>query len=292
MANQYDNYDYTDIESKLKQRAQEKNLAYDSSDLEDIKRNASYTDASGNFTGTDPNAGLNAAYSKYDERANSQQSGGSQPQQSSNNRVGAAQSGGGDLTNQWLDYIKQRDAGVAAERAQQQQSRDALWKTYTDRANQSLNVDRNTPAIRQQADAYSANEQRAGREYLADTAEKSGPYANLRGEQRMVQEKIGQRTGTFESELVGRELQQRRDEISQALQSMSGLLTAEQQRGLQEQLGLLDAALGQQRIGLQAQGLDQDWQRALMQNNQFNSQLEFNAEDRAAYYDLIRRGLL
>ncbi len=56
----------------------------------------------------------------------------------------------------------------------------------------------------------------------------------------MASERLGQRAGTFEAQLVGQELTAKRNEIAQALQSMQGILTEDQRITLRQQLGLLD----------------------------------------------------
>jgi hypothetical protein len=167
----------------------------------------------------------------------------------------------------------------------------SLFDALSQRANQTLNVGANDPIIRAQTDAYRAEQDRASRNDLADLAEKSGPYANLRGEQRLLSERSGQRTGGFQADLMGRELTARRAEISDALQSMGSLLSVDQQRELQREMTLLDQALAQQ--GMQAGQNDQmlDWQTALLANESFNKELGLKAEDRQAYYDALRRGL-
>lgn len=169
---------------------------------------------------------------------------------------------------------------------------EQLYQTLLGRSQQGLAIDRNDPVIRAQADAYSANEERARRNYLADTAEKSGPYANLQGEARLAAERVGQRTGAFESELMGRELGARRQEIATALSSMQGLLTDQQRMALQRELALLDNALRQQQISLQGQQLGLEGRRLDMQNDQFMRNFGLQEADRASYWDAIRSGLI
>jgi hypothetical protein len=53
---------------------------------------------------------------------------------------------------------------------------------------------------------------------------------------------------------------------------------------LQRELSILDAKLREM-------GLDQNWNLAQLQNDQFNKDLGLRAEDRASYWDLIRSGL-
>lgn len=156
--------------------------------------------------------------------------------------------------------------------------KNSLFDMLMGRAQQGLGVSRTDPAVRAQADAYSANEERARRNYISDYAEKAGPYANTRGAERMASEKSGQRSGAFEAELMGREINAKRQEISDALQQMGGLLTSDQQMSLQRELSLLDNALRQQSIN--------------SGNDQFSAQLGFNYADRSSYWDALRRGLL
>jgi hypothetical protein len=89
---------------------------------------------------------------------------------------------------------------------------------------------------------------------------------------------------------MSRELTARRAEIQQALSGLQGLLSTDQQLALQRELALLDNAIRQQQIGLQGRGLDLDWQRALLQNEQFLADLGLRASDRASYWDAVRSG--
>ncbi len=117
---------------------------------------------------------------------------------------------------------------------------DALMQQLMQRATQGAAPSRNDPTIRAQADAYAANEGRASRNYIADLAEKSaGAPVNLQGEQRMAAERLGQRTGAFESELLGRETDARRQEIQQALQMWGSQLNNDQRLQLERELAQL-----------------------------------------------------
>ena len=69
--------------------------------------------------------------------------------------------------------------------------------------------------------------------------------ANLRAEQRLASEWLGQSVGAFEADLMGRELQTRRDQISEALAMGAGLISEEQRMQLQVQLSLIDQAIQQ-----------------------------------------------
>jgi hypothetical protein len=70
-------------------------------------------------------------------------------------------------------------------------------------------VDRSDPVVRAQADAYSANAERAMRNYLSDLAEKN-PGQNLQGEKRMAAERLGQKTARFEARLIAEQCAARR----------------------------------------------------------------------------------
>jgi len=155
---------------------------------------------------------------------------------------------------------------------------DELFNMLMSRAQQPLSGLRTDPVVRAQSDAYAANEERARRNYVSDVAESAGPLANIRGEQRMAAERVGQRTGAFEAELMGRELSARRQEISEALQMMGGLLNDQQRLSLQKELTLLDNALRTTAMN--------------NENDRFSAQLGFNYADRASYWDALRRGLL
>jgi hypothetical protein len=168
--------------------------------------------------------------------------------------------GGAGLTGPWADRAND------------------LFKTLQDRANQSLQINRMDPIIRNQSDAFAAMQTRAMRDALNAEAERAGPFANMRAERRSAGEKVGQATSAFEAQLMGTELTARRAEIAQALQMQGSLLTTEQQLELTRELGLIDAALRQLSIS--------------NQNNQFFANLGFQAEDRASVFDLIRRGLI
>ncbi len=154
---------------------------------------------------------------------------------------------------------------------------DQLFASLMDRASQGLNVDRNTPAIRSQADAYAANEERARRDYLSDTAERSGPLANIQGERRMAAEGVGQRTGAYEAELLGREITSRRAEIQAAYDSMAGMLTTEQAQAIQMKMKEMDDQLS--RLGLSQEG------------SQFNANLGLQRDQLAQQGSQFNRSL-
>lgn len=161
---------------------------------------------------------------------------------------------------------------------------DSLLAELQARANQSLNINAATdPNIRQQADPYAANLERQRRQYLNSLAESQGANANLTNEARLTAEQTGQQAGQYEGGLVGNEIQARRQEIQDALSQMGGLLNSQQQMALQKELADLNAAT--QRYGIDTQArtsanmLSNDWQKALLQNDQFNNRLGLDAEN-------------
>ena len=163
-----------------------------------------------------------------------------------------------------------------------------LYNTLLQRSRQGLNINAQTnPNIRQQADPYAAAVERDRRSYMADTAERLGPLANLQGEERLSRERAGQASGLFESQLVGRELQARRDEIQNALMAMQGMLSQEQQLAMQREIANLDAAISREglrsREGMQAAQLGS-------QNDQFLASLGLQAENQNNYWDWTRSG--
>src|SRR6185295_5671522 len=163
---------------------------------------------------------------------------------------------------------------------QQDPAAGAFYQQLMDRSKQSLNIDPNDPVIKGQTDAFRAEQERARRNYISDTAERIGPYASgaLQGERRMAAEHVGQATSGFQAELMGREQTARRDEIAQALSLMSGRLTTEQSLALQRELGMIDAQLRGRGLDLQSRGLD-------MSNDQFLRQLALRPyEDQNNYF--------
>lgn len=218
------------------------------------------------------------------------------------------QSGGGQRGNMSSQSSQTSSQSIAPIRDPRL---DELYNTLLERSKQSLNINRNDPVIRAQADAFSAQQDRASRNYLADLAERSGPIANLQGEQRMMAERTGQNVGAFEAQLMGRELQSRRDEIARALDSRKDLLTTEQQLALQKELASMDDIIRRMSLSQQDRhfGADLDYRnRALSQSGaqfgaemgyrnraldlsdmQFRDKLGFDYSDRSNYWDWKNR---
>ena len=117
---------------------------------------------------------------------------------------------------------------------------DDLYALLMGRAKQGTAVDRNDPNVRAQVDPFRANVERQKRSYLSDVAEAQGPYANIRGEQRMAAERAGQQSGLFEAQVIGGEIDARRQEISQALSLWGQMLSGDQRLALERELAMLN----------------------------------------------------
>lgn len=245
----YEDYDYSGIEQQLKARAQQKGLAYDPSDLEGIKRNASYTDASGAFTGTSPEDSLKNAFANYDQRATNTPGGGQQVQ-----------------------YATPTQAWNAQPAAPQSGMQGDLYKLLMERAQQGTAVGRDNPNVRAQVDPVVAQQERANRNTLDDIAEKAGPLANLTGERRLMGERTGQFAGALESEIIGREIDAKRQEIEQAIQILMADGQFDKARALQLQLAQMQDARAAAGQALQSRGLD-------LNNDQFLRELALREYD-------------
>jgi hypothetical protein len=109
------------------------------------------------------------------------------------------------------------------------------------RARQGLAIDRSDPTVRAQVDPFTAQMERASRDYIDTLAERgAGRPINLEGERRMAAEKLGQQAGQWEGQVIGREVAARRDEIQQALAQWGDLLSLDEQIELQRELGYLN----------------------------------------------------
>lgn len=183
-----------------------------------------------------------------------------------------------------------------------QGTQDVVRNSYLAQATQGTNVTRDDPAVRMQSDAFRANVDRAARNHIADVAERQGPLASgaVAGEARLARERAGQAAGSFEAQLVGRELQNRRAEIQAALAGLTGQITEDQKQQLARDLAEIDAqvqrlgintsastASAQQRLQdkLGTAGLNLDQMRMLLQNQQFNKQFGLDVGDREAFWN-------
>jgi hypothetical protein len=186
-----------------------------------------------------------------------------------------------------------------------QGTQDVVRNSYLQQATQGTTVDTQSPEFRQQVDPYAAAQERARRQYESSQAERlsakgMGGSGQMDLERRFAAEKAGQNTGMFEAQLVGRELQNKRSEIQNALQQLGNTISGDQQRALQMELAKIDAqlkqagldlqgSLGFQELGLKDKlgtgALNVDMMRALLQNQQFGQNLGFNIADREAHWN-------
>ncbi len=195
-------------------------------------------------------------------------------------------------------------SGTSASGTEQSPS-DVATNSYLEMAQQGTTIDRNDPNFRQQVDPYAAAVERARRQYESESAERLsarglGSSGAMQNERRLGAERAGQAVGSFESQLVARELQNRRAEIQTALDQLLKQGQFEDAQVLQRELAALDAQLKQAGIDAQLSiaqgqqalqkelgmgGLNIDMLRLLMSDQQFADTMGFNVADREAYYN-------
>lgn len=146
---------------------------------------------------------------------------------------------------------------------------------------------RDDAAVRAQVDPYRAAMDRQVNQQVRADAERAFASGQDYGnpERLAAAERAGQQSGLFESQIVGRELQNRRDQIKEAIQQFGSTLSGDQMRALQKQLADLDAqikreslaqsgSLGAQDIGLRRDlgtgQLNLGLLGLLLNNQQFN----------------------
>lgn len=145
----------------------------------------------------------------------------------------------------------------------------ALYDDLLARAHQSLTVDPNDPTIKAQTDAASAaaNTQRLQQQQAA--AERGGAYATgeAANASRTSGETVQIQMAAMSAQLMQREVDARRSEIANALSSMQGILTVDEQSRLKQE--------DQQ---LQARSIDLANQQAQFQNQLQSRQLDLNQQ--------------
>ncbi|HYE17078.1 MAG TPA: hypothetical protein VEA69_01420 [Tepidisphaeraceae bacterium] len=192
----------------------------------------------------------------------------------------------------WYKELMEREiAERQAAQAEAKRRADELYGSLDARAKQGLQVNANDPVIKGQVDAFRSEGERSRRNYISDLAESRGPLANIRGEERMAAERLGQGVGGFQAELLARELGARRDEIAQALQMQGSLLNADQQRGLQAQLAAYDQAIREAGVGLQGRSLDLQGQDLALRGELGRRGLDLGFADLDLRGELGRGGL-
>lgn len=146
----------------------------------------------------------------------------------------------------------------------------AFYDMLLKKASATPNVDPNNPVIKAQVNAYDANQQRTGRDYLSTLAEKGGPNTNLGAEARLSAENRGAATSGFQATLQGQEIAAQRNEIQQALQLGAQFLTAQQQMSLQARLKELD---------IQQQQFDRQQRASEFDTNTKQNAYQFDVND-------------
>src|SRR5262245_8309089 len=193
------NYEWQQVEQQLRNRAQELKVEYDPSDLEDVQRHTGY-----DVGGSSLESAVGDAMSKYQQRASNTpgggSSGGSAPQSVTQSWSGGSQQQQAPGIPDWYQkmydtlsnqlaaekqareqeaaarpqQLQQQQQAAAAAEAQRVAQRDALFTQLQGRAQQGLQVSAADPIIAAQTAAYSAQQERARQNYLADLAEKGG----------------------------------------------------------------------------------------------------------------------
>lgn len=151
-----------------------------------------------------------------------------------------------------------------------------LYGTLMARAGQSLQVDPNDPVIKAQTDAYRAEQTRAARNLMAEQAERGGANSNQDATQRSATEKAAQATAGFQGTLMANEVAARRQEIQAALSGQQGILTAEQQMALQQELANLDVKLRSYQFGQSQNQQESQFGRTLAERGfEFDTNSQF-----------------
>jgi hypothetical protein len=185
-----------------------------------------------------------------------------------------------------------------------QGTQDVVRNSYLQQATQGTKVDLNDPNFKQQIDTFNAGSDRARREYQSQAAERLsaqglGNSGAMQNERRLSDEQAATSQGAFQAQLVSRELENRRNEIKDALTNLRGIISGDQAMALQKQLADLDAAI--KREGLSQSGtlgagdlalrdklgtgaLNMDLLRALLQNQQFGTDAGIRIGDLEARY--------
>lgn len=184
-----------------------------------------------------------------------------------------------------------------------QGTQDVVRNSYLERATKPLSDPRTDQGVRMASDSYNAATERARRDATADLAEGtagSGQVGFQNAEQRLINERAGQARGSFEADLVQKDLQRQRDETNDALSHLTGMISDDQARALQDKLASLDAqlktaalnssdSLGRAELSLKDKlgtgGLSLDTLKTLLNDQQFNKNLGFNIGDREAFWN-------
>lgn len=134
---------------------------------------------------------------------------------------------------------------------------DAFRSALMTQLNTSPDVSLNDPALKSQSDAFSLSQQRSqerSQNTLAEQAALDGTNTSggFTSDKLGLEQGRAQAEGGFNADLVGRELQNRRSQIMQALQMGAGYLSDQEHQALQKQLAEMDAAIRREGISSQS----------------------------------------
>jgi hypothetical protein len=209
-----------------------------------------------------------------------------------------------DTQNSNAQTYSQTPGAAPADNTTNQGTQDTVRNSYLQQIQKGTSVNTNDPNFRMQADAFAAAQERARRNQLDDVAQSSF-QSGSRGsgaeqiERRMMDERAAQNVGSFEAELVGKELASRRDEIKNALSELGGMISNDQKNDLNRELAALDAAIKRESLAqtgslggrdldlrdkLGTGALNIDMLRALLQNEQFGVDSGIRIGDLEAKY--------
>lgn len=240
---------------------------------------------------------------------------------------------------QWVDWNNQYNAKPSGETPTQgtsgtptqnssypaapgeQDVKGQLVNQLLQRMQQSITPDANNPVMKQQMDAYNAQQDRATRQMMDTNAEQAaarglGNSGALNVENRMANEQAGLNSANFQGQLMQNELNARREEVQNALEQMGNILSEDQKNALTKEMHDIDAAIERTKVenqnsqyyaglssqermlanrlaqewALGQQGNEIDWARLAQGDNQWADQMGFNTADRQAYWDSVRRG--
>ena len=230
------NYDWADVESKL--RAKGGNL-YDPSDLEGIKRNTGYATGA-----VDLDTAMNNAYGNYAQRANNTP-GPSAPSSGGSGSPGAAGQGDAALSA-FTSYLQSRDSAAQ----QHQNSLREILMGQLGQATQPLSAD--SPGIREVLAGGRLGLQRGAERARGDSAEMraydgSGGVGGKAFESDVsrINQQQAEGDAVMTGDVLNRELQNKRQHLTQLLAMATQLGDAESARLLQAQLSAIQTQLAQ-----------------------------------------------
>jgi hypothetical protein len=231
--------DWGEVESKLRAKG---GKLYDPSDLEGIKRNTGYLN-----NAVDLDTALNNAYQNYDQRASSQRGGDPGPSAPVQYSSSGSSGGGGDAAlSSFQSYLQTRDAA-----AQKQQ--DALREILMGQLGQaSQPVSADSAGIREVIGGQRLALQRGAERQRQGAAELraydgSGGLGGkaFSSDVNRIEQGQAESDAMMTGDVLNRELQNKRQQLTQLLAIATQLGDAESARLLQTQLNAIQTQLSQ-----------------------------------------------